>query len=66
VPQWLAIAGMAYVIATAAPAPELERPIFTALAGVLGLVAVIGTVWVLGVMRRAPFTPLEDHDAPGH
>jgi len=65
-PQLLAIAGMAYVIVNAAPAPELERPIFSALAGVLGLVAVIGTAWVLGVMRRAPFTPLRSNDGPGH
>lgn len=65
-PQLLAIAGMAYVIVNAAPAPELERPIFMALAGVLGLVAVIGTGWVLVVMRRAPFTALESNDATGH
>lgn len=54
-PQLLAIAGMAWVIANAAPAPELERPIFTALATVLGLVAVIGALWVKLVMRRPLF-----------
>jgi amino acid transporter len=54
-PQLLAIAGMAWVIANAAPAPELERPIFTALAAVLGLVAVIGTLWVKVVMKRPLF-----------
>ncbi len=56
-PQALAVAGMAYVIANAAPAPELERPVFLALAGVLGLVAVIGAAWVVLVMRRPAFAP---------
>lgn len=56
-PQALAVAGMAYVIAHAAPAPELERPVFLALAGVLGLVAVIGAAWVVLVMRRPAFAP---------
>jgi amino acid transporter len=56
-PQLAAIAGMAWVIAHAAPAPELERPIFTALAAVLGAVAVIGALWVALVMRKPLFAP---------
>jgi amino acid transporter len=58
-PQVLAIAGMAWVIANAAPAPELERPIFTALAAVLGLVAAIGAGWVTFVMKRPLFAPTD-------
>ncbi len=54
-PQLLAIAGMGWVIAHAAPAPELEGPVFTALAAVLGLVALIGTAWVRLVMRKPLF-----------
>lgn len=65
-PQLLAIVGMAYVIANAAPAPELEKPIFMALAAVLGLVAAIGTAWVLLVMRRPPFAPMEHDDVDAH
>jgi amino acid transporter len=57
-PQLLAIAGMAWVIARAAPAPELEAPVFTALAAVLGLVLAASAAWVVLVMRRAPFTPV--------
>ncbi len=56
-PQMLAVAGMAWVIANAAPAPELEAPIMAALAGVLGLVAVIGTLWVRFVQRKPLFAP---------
>lgn len=56
-PQLLAIVGMAVVIAKAAPAPELEGPIFTALAVVLGAIAVIGALWVALVMRRPMFAP---------
>jgi amino acid transporter len=56
-PQLIAIAGMAYVIARAAPAPELEAPIFTALVSVLGLVLAIGAAWVVMVMRRPMFVP---------
>lgn len=63
-PQVIAIAGMAYVIANAAPAPELEGPIFTALAAVLGLVAAIGCAWVLAVMRRSPFGVVEAGETP--
>ncbi|MFM2120706.1 MAG: hypothetical protein RL722_2174 [Pseudomonadota bacterium] len=51
-PQLLAIAGMAWVIAHAAPAPEMEGPIYSALAGVLGLVLAIGAAWVKLVMKR--------------
>jgi amino acid transporter len=58
-PQLAAIAGMGWVVAHAAPAPELEGPIFTALAAVLGLVAVIGTVWVRVVMKRPLFAPTQ-------
>ncbi len=54
-PQLLAIAGMAWVIAHAAPAPELERPVFIALAAVLGLVLAVATIWVRVVMQRPLF-----------
>jgi amino acid transporter len=56
-PQLAAVLGMAWVIAHAAPAPELEQPIFTALAAVLGAVAVIGALWVRLVMRKPLFAP---------
>jgi amino acid transporter len=56
-PQVVAIGGMGYVIANAAPAPELVQPVFLALAAVLGFVAVVGGLWVALVMRRAPFSP---------
>lgn len=59
-PQLAAIVGMGWVIAHAAPAPELEGPIFTALAAVLGLVAVIGTAWVALVMKKPLFKPTDD------
>jgi len=62
-PQVLAIVGMAYVIANAAPAPELQAPIFTALAVVLGLVAAIGALWVLIVMRRPLFAAVARDDS---
>lgn len=56
-PQLAAIAGMGWVIAHAAPAPELQAPIFTALAAVLGAVAVIGALWVRLVMRKPLLAP---------
>lgn len=56
-PQLLAIAGLGFVIANAAPAPELQAPIFTALAAVLGTVAVIGGLWVALAMRQPLFRP---------
>ena len=56
-PQLLAIAGMAWVIVNAAPVPELERPVFTALGSVLGLVLVQSApCWVKLVMRRGLFS----------
>jgi amino acid transporter len=58
-PQLAAIAGLAYVVAHAAPAPELEGPVFAALAVVLGLVAGIGALWVALVMRRRMFAPAD-------
>jgi amino acid transporter len=56
-PQVLAIVGMALVIVHAAPAPELEGPVFGALAAVLGGVCVVGALWVRLVMRRPMFAP---------
>lgn len=55
--QLLAIVALAWVIAHAAPAPELEAPVFGALAAVLGLIAVIGALWVGVVMHQAAFKP---------
>ena len=55
--QLVAIAGLGWVIAHAAPAPELEAPVFGALAAVLGLIAVIGALWVGVVMHQRGFTP---------
>jgi amino acid transporter len=54
-PQIVAIGGMAWVIFVAAPAPELERPIYTALIVVLGLVAVVGAAWVALVVKKPMF-----------
>ena len=54
-PQIVAVLGLGYVIAHAAPAPEMEGPIFAALGWVLGLVALIGALWVRLVMKRALF-----------
>lgn len=56
-PQLVAVLGLGYVIAHAAPAPEMEGPIFMALGWVLGTVALIGAVWVRFVMRRPLFRP---------
>jgi amino acid permease len=56
-PQVLAIGGMGVVILHAAPAPELEGPVFEALAAVLGGVGLIGALWVRLVMRRLLFEP---------
>ena len=56
-PQIAAVLGLGYVIAHAAPAPEMEGPIFAALGWVLGLVALIGALWVRLVMKRALFKP---------
>lgn len=57
-PQVLAVLGMAYVIANASPTPEMAGPVFAALAGVLGLVLAIGTLWVRLVLRRPLFKAL--------
>lgn len=56
-PQTVAVLGMGYVIAHAAPAPEMAGPVFAALAWVLGGVALIGALWVQFVMRRPLFRP---------
>jgi amino acid transporter len=56
-PQIVAVLGLGYVIAHAAPAPEMEGPIFMALGWVLGTVALIGALWVRFVMRRPLFRP---------
>ncbi|TRZ55818.1 MAG: APC family permease, partial [Rhodocyclaceae bacterium] len=54
-PQLLAIFGLGYVVANSAPAPELEAPVFTALAMVLGLVAAVDFVWVKFFMKKGLF-----------
>ncbi len=46
-PQGLTIAGLGYVIANAAPALQLQAPIFAA----LGTVAGIEVLWVVFAMR---------------
>lgn len=56
-PQIVAVLGLGYVIAHAAPAPEMEGPIFAALGWVLGLVALIGALWVRWMMKRPLFKP---------
>jgi len=54
-PQLLAIFGLGYVVANSAPAPELEAPVFAALAMVLGLVAAVDFVWVKFFMKKGLF-----------
>ncbi len=56
-PQIIGIAGMVYAIYYASPAPELSGQIFGAAGVVLGIVAVIGAVWVKFVMKKGLFTP---------
>ena len=53
----MAVLGLGYVIAHAAPAPEMEGPIFAALGWVLRLGALIGALWVRLGMKRALFKP---------
>jgi len=53
----LALAGMAFVIATSSPSPELT-PVIVGYTGiVLGVFAVLGAVWVKCVMKRGLFEP---------
>lgn len=54
-PQVVAIGGLAYVVLNSAPAPELAAPIAQALGSVLGLVALIGALWVKFVMKKGLF-----------
>ena len=56
-PQLLAIIGLGYVVVNSAPVPELEAPVFTALAIVLGGVALVGAVWVKFFMKKGLFVP---------
>lgn len=57
----LAIAGMVYVIANSSPAPEMTRAIVTYTGVVLALFAVVGAVWVKGVMKKGLFEPVTPH-----
>ncbi|WP_083399168.1 APC family permease [Oceanisphaera psychrotolerans] len=56
-PQIVGIAGMLYAIYYASPAPELSNQIFGAAGIVLGIVSVIGILWVKLVMRKKLFEP---------
>lgn len=56
-PQILGIAGMIYAVIYASPAPELSNQIFGAAGVVLGIVSVIGVIWVKFVMKKNLFTP---------
>lgn len=56
-PQLLGIAGMAYAIFYASPAPELTRQIFTSAGVVLGLVSVVAVAWIKLVMKKPLFRP---------
>lgn len=56
-PQIVGIAGMAYAVYYASPAPELTNQIFGAAGVVLGVVSVIGVFWVKVVMKKPLFKP---------
>lgn len=56
-PQIIGIAGMAYSVYYASPAPELSMQIFTAAGIVLGIISVIGIIWVKLVMKKDLFRP---------
>jgi len=54
-PQTVAVLGLGFVIAHAAPTPEMAAPVFVALSAVLGGVALVGAAWVRGSMGRPLF-----------
>ncbi|MGX9416737.1 APC family permease [Vibrio sp. WJH972] len=56
-PQIIGIVGMIYSIYYASPAPELSFQIFSSAGVVLGVVSVIGVIWVKFVMKKGLFTP---------
>lgn len=53
----LAIAGMVFVVSNSSPAPEMTAQIVRYTGIVLGLFAVVGAVWVKGVMKKGLFEP---------
>ncbi|WP_063337006.1 MULTISPECIES: APC family permease [unclassified Marinomonas] len=55
IPQIVGILGMLYAIYYASPAPELSTQIFGAAGVVLGLVTIIGVLWVKLVMGKPLF-----------
>ena len=54
----LAVAGMLFVVSQSSPAPELTGQIIRYTGIVLGLFAVLGAIWVNGVMKRGLFEPV--------
>ncbi|MFP2769011.1 APC family permease [Oceanisphaera sp. KMM 10153] len=56
-PQIVGIAGMIYAIIYASPSPELSGQIFGTAGVVLGIVSVIGVIWVKLVMKKQLFKP---------
>ena len=62
-PQVIGIAGMAYAIIYASPAPELAPWIFTSAGTVLGTVSIVAIVWIKCVMKKPLFCPepLQQH-----
>ncbi|WP_445401749.1 APC family permease [Zobellella sp. An-6] len=56
-PQIIGIGGMLYAVYYASPAPELSGQIFGAAGAVLGIVSVIGVLWVKLVMKKKLFEP---------
>lgn len=53
----LAIGGMTYVVINSSPAPEMTQQIVQYTGIVLALFAVVGAIWVKGVMRKGLFEP---------
>jgi amino acid transporter len=54
----LAVAGMLFVVSQSSPASELTGQIVRYTGIVLGLFAVVGAIWVKGVMKRGLFEPV--------
>ena len=54
----LAVAGMLFVVSQSSPAPELTGQIVRYTGIVLGLFAIVGAIWVKGVMKRGLFEPV--------
>ncbi|MBL1377688.1 APC family permease [Zobellella iuensis] len=56
-PQIIGIGGMIYAVYYASPSPELSGQIFASAGVVLGIVSVIGVLWVKLVMKKKLFEP---------